>query len=225
MQSVGSFDLQFSELDYSFIAERTLANFNCAFSSASLNLLLGKNGVGKTTLLKIVAGLLIPEKGTLVCSLDPNISFARLKSWVFYKADRTPFYPEFSFQENLDFYARLYGKDRQSPLIEQAKHDFGLASFWDKPLQSLSRGTQEKLGLIYALVSNRPIKCFDEPFAFLDKASVELCLEYFLRWRRNGDLVIFSSHKLPDLAVDQTIELTGTTEASSASNLSLRALP
>jgi ABC-2 type transport system ATP-binding protein len=136
--------------------------------------LVGPDGAGKTTFLRLVAGLLLPDEGTLrVLDVDATRGAERLRGRVGYMPQRFGLYEDLSVAENLELYADLYGL----PLAERQKRyaelmDFtGLAAFRGRLAGRLSGGMKQKLGLACTLVHPPELLLLDEPSVGVDPLS------------------------------------------------------
>lgn len=121
-------------------------------------ILRGPNGIGKTTLLRTVAGLQPPVAGRIVMAEDT----------VAYAAHADGLKPALSVAENLAFWARVFG----GPGIGAALASMDLAALADRPAGALSAGQKRRTGLARLLVTGRPLWVLDEPTVSLDAASV-----------------------------------------------------
>lgn len=122
--------------------------------------LRGPNGIGKTTLLRTIAGLQPPLSGRIVMAEDA----------VAYGAHADGLKAVLSVAENLTFWARLFGRRDIAPAL--AAYDLGALA--DRPAQALSAGQKRRLGLARLLVTGRPVWLLDEPTVSLDAAAVRL---------------------------------------------------
>ncbi|MBO9395992.1 heme ABC exporter ATP-binding protein CcmA [Shimia sp. R9_2] len=151
-------------------------------------ILKGPNGVGKTTLLRTVAGLQPPFKGTVEA---PEESIA-------YAAHSDGLKAMLTVEENLRFWAEVFGKSDISAAIE----GFDLVELQGRLAGSLSAGQKRRLGLARLLVTGRPIWILDEPTVSLDTASVALFAKAVERHLASGGSALLATHIDLGLSVD-----------------------
>ena len=162
--------------------------------------LLGPNGSGKTTTIKLLLGLLFPTEG------DAFI-FGRPASDV-RKNERIGFLPEESYlyrflnaEETLDFYGRLFNipraqrQKRAQELIERV----GLKNDRKRVLKEYSKGMRQRIGLAQALINDPELVILDEPTSGLDPKGTHWMKNLILDLRRQGTTVIMCSHRLEDV--------------------------
>ncbi len=136
--------------------------------------LIGPDGAGKTTLMRLVGGLLAPDQGAIhVLGIDVLSTPQRVQSIIGYMPQRFGLYEDLSVRENLDLYADLHGvapadrTDRYSDLMRMT----GLSPFMRRLAGKLSGGMKQKLGLACALVGTPPLLLLDEPTVGVDPVS------------------------------------------------------
>ncbi|MBO9471950.1 heme ABC exporter ATP-binding protein CcmA [Shimia sp. R10_1] len=151
-------------------------------------ILKGPNGVGKTTLLRTVAGLQPAFKGTIEA---PEESIA-------YAAHSDGLKAMLTVVENLKFWAEVFGKSDISAAIE----GFDLVDLQDRLAGSLSAGQKRRLGLARLLVTGRPIWILDEPTVSLDTASVALFARAVEQHLQSGGSALLATHIELGLNVD-----------------------
>ncbi|MDQ4148445.1 MAG: ABC transporter ATP-binding protein [Actinomycetota bacterium] len=133
-------------------------------SSGDTVALYGPNGSGKSTLLKLFAGLLRPTSGRVLIEGEPPRS---VRARIGYLGHETYLYPHLTAEENLAFYARLYGIDGNRPrgLLEAV----GMAARAGALVHRLSRGEKQRIALARALLHDPDYLLLDEPFTGLDE--------------------------------------------------------
>ena len=168
-------------------------NFEVATGSALI--LRGENGIGKTTLLRAIAGLQPTVNGSIEAP-DESIAFASHADGI--KAQLT-------VHENLQFWAEVYGN--ASSDVDAAIQAMNLIELIDRPAAQMSAGQKRRLGLGRLLVTARPIWVLDEPTVSLDRASVALFADIVRAHLADGGAALIATHI--DLGIDaETLDLT-----------------
>lgn len=140
----------------------------------ALTALVGPDGAGKTTFLRLVAGLLRADGGELeVLGIDVKAHPQRVQDLISYMPQRFGLYEDLSVQENLDLYADLHGVGAQQrrQRFERLLQMTDLARFTDRPAGKLSGGMKQKLGLACTLVRSPQLLLLDEPTVGVDPLS------------------------------------------------------
>ncbi|MGR3615976.1 MAG: heme ABC exporter ATP-binding protein CcmA [Paracoccaceae bacterium] len=143
-------------------------------------ILRGPNGIGKTTLLRTIAGLQPPVAGVISGAED----------CIAYAAHADGIKPTLTVSENLSFWASVFGQ----PSIDAAVSAFDLGDLVDRPSGSLSAGQKRRLGLARLLVTGRPIWVLDEPTVSLDVASVQAFAETVRHHLAQGGMALIATH-------------------------------
>ena len=159
----------------------------------------GPNGSGKTTTIKMLTGILPPDKGEIkINGFDIKKNMIQAKSSIGYIADSPDMFLRLKGIEFLNFIADVYkvsNDDRKKRLNELAER-FELTDALSSPMMSYSHGMRQKLMVIAALVHNPPVWILDEPMTGLDpKSSYEL-KEMMREHAKKGNAVFFSTHVL-----------------------------
>ena len=168
-----------------------------------LTALVGPDGAGKTTLMRMMAGLLAPEEGSLhVLGLDVTRNAQEVQDRISYMPQRFGLYEDLSVQENLDLYADLHGvpqavrRERFARLMAMTD----LARFTARPAGKLSGGMKQKLGLACTLVRSPELLLLDEPSVGVDPLSRRDLWEILLQLVRDEQLSVVVSTAYMDEA-------------------------
>ncbi|MGY3236755.1 heme exporter protein A [Bradyrhizobium sp. USDA 4472] len=151
---------------------------------------VGRNGSGKTSLLRLIAGLLIPAGGTIV--LDGGDADVTLPEQCHYLGHRDALKPALSVAENLSFWADFLGGKRFDAAASLAA--VGLDHAADLPASFLSAGQRRRLSLARLLAVRRPVWLLDEPTTALDAAGQEMFGGLMREHLAGGGLIIAATH-------------------------------
>ncbi|WP_434778381.1 ATP-binding cassette domain-containing protein [Neisseria sp. Ec49-e6-T10] len=151
-----------------------LDNLSFSFPSGCITALAGPDGAGKTTLMRMVCGLIAPNNGSLtVLGLDSVKNAQQIQNKISYMPQRFGLYEDLSILENFELYAHLHGvtKDQQQERFEQLMRITGLSDFIQRPAGKLSGGMKQKLGVACTLVRSPELLLLDEPSVGVDPLS------------------------------------------------------
>ena len=158
--------------------------------------LLGVNGAGKTTTFRMIMGLLEPSSGNV--TLDgKKIDYSVTDNIGFLTEERS-LLTKMTVREQCLFYGTLKGMKNSDILdrLDILLNRFGIAEYKDKKIKELSKGNQQKIQFITAIINNPKLLILDEPFSGLDPLNIELFKEVILELASQGSMIIFSSHQM-----------------------------
>lgn len=180
-----------------------LDRVSLSVTRGQLTALVGPDGAGKTTLMRMMAGLLAPDEGSLhVLGLDVTRDAQAVQDRISYMPQRFGLYEDLSVQENLDLYADLHGvpqavrRERFARLMAMTD----LARFTARPAGKLSGGMKQKLGLACTLVRSPELLLLDEPSVGVDQLSRRDLWEILLQLVRDEQLSVVVSTAYMDEA-------------------------
>ena len=180
-----------------------LDRVSLSVTQGQLTALVGPDGAGKTTLMRMMAGLLAPDEGSLhVLGLDVTRNAQEVQDRISYMPQRFGLYEDLSVQENLDLYADLHGvpqavrRERFARLMAMTD----LARFTARPAGKLSGGMKQKLGLACTLVRSPELLLLDEPSVGVDPLSRRDLWEILLQLVRDEQLSVVVSTAYMDEA-------------------------
>jgi ABC-2 type transport system ATP-binding protein len=158
--------------------------------------LIGSNGAGKTTSMRIVLDILRPDSGSVTWQGIANDRLPR-RTWGYLPEERG-LYMRMKVIDVLSFFAELYGvpASRAAAEIEDWLERFRVPEYRDRKVEELSKGNQQKIQFIAAIVHDPDVLIMDEPFSGLDPVNAGLLKEAFLAMRDRGKTLIFSTHQM-----------------------------
>lgn len=162
--------------------------------------LLGPNGSGKTTTMKLLLGLLFPTSGTAFV-LGKRATDVTKNERIGFLPEESYLYRFLNAEETLDFYGRLFDmpasvrRQRTQELIEMV----GLQAAKHRQLKEYSKGMTRRIGLAQALINDPELILLDEPTSGLDPIGTREMKDLILRLRDEGKTVVMCSHLLPDI--------------------------
>ncbi len=163
--------------------------------------LLGHNGAGKSTTLRMLTGCLLPNSGEIeICGINMLGHPIQAKKNIGYLPETPPLYRDLSVNDYLTFAARLHGirSDRLTEAIVQARQNCGLESVGEKIIGTLSKGYQQRVGIAQAIIHRPALIVLDEPTAGLDPSQIRET-RTLIRELANEYSVILSTHLLSEV--------------------------
>ncbi|MBK8782802.1 MAG: heme ABC exporter ATP-binding protein CcmA [Anaerolineales bacterium] len=159
--------------------------------------LLGPNGAGKTTFLRILATLSRPSLGSVKVAGHslPNES-AQVRAKLGVVSHMPLLYPDLTAEENLEFYARMYGIMNFGPRITEVLGMVGLEKRRKDLVRTFSRGMQQRLAIGRAVIHDPEVMLFDEPYTGLDQDASEMLDDVLKSVAAKGRTVVMTSHDL-----------------------------
>ena len=157
---------------------------------------LGANGAGKTTTMRIAIGVLGANSGRVVWNGADTRELPRA-TWGYLPEERG-LYPRMVVLDQLVFFAALHGVPRDIGRRNALSwlHRLRVSDLADRKAEELSKGNQQKIQLISAILHNPPVLLMDEPFTGLDPVNVAILREAFLELRDEGRTLVFSTHQM-----------------------------
>lgn len=173
-----------------------LDDVSLAIPRGSVYGLLGPNGAGKTTLIRIINRITAPDSGRVLFG-DREIAPADVLR-IGYLPEERGLYKKMKVGEQALFFARLKGLSRRDATAQLKVwfERFGIADWWDKKVEELSKGMAQKVQFISTVVHEPKLLIFDEPFSGFDPINANLLKEEILGLRDRGATVIFSTHNM-----------------------------
>ncbi len=188
--------LQAIEIDKLFSNHQALSKVSVDVPEAKIFGLLGPNGAGKTTLIRIINQITAPDSGTLLFKGKPMKSDDVYK--IGYLPEERGLYKKMKVGEQAIYLAQLKGLPR-TEAIKKLKwwfEKFEILAWWDKKVEELSKGMQQKIQFIVTILHEPELLIFDEPFSGFDPINANLLKQEILALKEKGSTIIFSTHNM-----------------------------
>ena len=200
--------ISIENLNKQFKNQLVLNNINVKFSNGHIYGIIGRNGSGKTVLLKCICGFLKPTTGVISVNhkiVGKDIDFPENLGFII----ETPgFLLNYSGYKNLKYLASIREKI-DSNEIKESMSLVGLDSADKKHVGKYSMGMRQRLGIAQAIMEKPDILVLDEPMNALDKNGVEEMRRLFLKMKSEGKLILLTSHNREDIEIlcDEVYEM------------------
>lgn len=161
--------------------------------------LLGPNGAGKTTLIRILMRISYADKGEILFKGHPLTDADTYDMG--YLPEERGLYKKMKTGEQAMYLARLKGLDRQEAYkrLREKFEQFNIMEWWNKPVEELSKGMQQKVQFITTILHKPSFLILDEPFSGFDPINSNLLKDEILKLKREGTTVVLSTHNMPSV--------------------------
>lgn len=158
--------------------------------------LLGVNGAGKTTTFRMIMSLLEPTKGKITLN-GKEVGYDICEHIGFLTEERS-LMTKLTVKEQVVYYATLKGMKEKEILkkLDYWLDRFGVSEYKERKIKELSKGNQQKIQFITAIIHEPDLLVLDEPFTGLDPINVELFMSVIREFKEKGKMVLFSSHRM-----------------------------
>ncbi|HYK42472.1 MAG TPA: ABC transporter ATP-binding protein [Thermoanaerobaculia bacterium] len=200
-------ELEAADLSKSYAGRRVFAGLALS-ASEGLVAVAGPNGSGKTTFLKILAGLLRPDSGSVrVRRGGADLSGDARRQAIGWAGPDLSFYEDLTAEENLDFFRRAAGRRADPAAVGRSLAEVGLADAARLHVGAFSTGMKQRLRIAFATLFDAPILLLDEPMNGLDAAGREMVSEVVAARRREGAVVLASNDPRDLSGADAVVEI------------------
>lgn len=190
--------IEIKDLSKAFKNNLVLSNVNLTFSSSNIYGLYGRNGTGKSLLLKLICGFYVPTSGEILfdgVNLNAKLKYPdNLRALI----NKPSFFPDLTGFENLKMLAEIQHKINDDDIL-RAMEIVNLIEEKDKKYSKYSLGTKQKLGIAQVIMENPNILILDEPFNGIEQKTVQKLMGYLKEEKAKGKLIILSTHIKEDL--------------------------
>jgi heme exporter protein A len=191
-------DVELERVCKRFAAFAALDQITLKLSAGSFLLLVGGNGAGKSTLLRLLAGLSRPTQGEVRIGGDPPHSTPQTRLNIGLLAHGSLLYDELSAEENLIFFARLYGLAQYRDRVLDSLKENDLEDRRRQRVGTFSRGMKQRLSLARATLHRPGLLLMDEPYTGLDRRATEHLGHRLHRLHAGGTTIVMVTHHLEE---------------------------
>lgn len=187
--------LEFKNIEKHFGEKEVLKSVSFTAESGKAFGLLGRNGAGKTTSIRILMGVFPQNAGEVLIDGKP---IDRNKVGIGYLPEERGLYPKKIILDQLTYFAELKGLSRKEAVkaVDYWLERLQMSDYREKRLDTLSKGNQQKIQLVTALAHNPDIVILDEPFSGLDPVNAMILKDIVKEQIEKGKIVLFSSHQM-----------------------------
>ena len=190
--------IELKNVSKSFKKNLIINNISATFESGHIYGFYGRNGSGKSVLQKIISGLYVPTSGSVIVDgVDINKEKIYPKNMRIL-IEKPAFFPDLSGFNNLKLLADINKTIDENKIIETLEL-VNLKEEMNKKYSKYSLGMKQKLGVAQAIMEDPDILILDEPFNGIEQATVDKLTKYLLKKKKEGKLIIISTHIREDL--------------------------
>lgn len=182
-----------------FKENTVLNNVSINFEKGKIHGLIGRNGSGKTVLMKCICGFIPVTSGSITVR-NKVISKKNMPENIGLIIETPGFLPNYSGYRNLKFLADISGKANKNAIIRSIE-SVGLDPHSKKHVGKYSLGMRQRLGLAQAIMENPDLLILDEPMNGLDKDGVKDMRDYLLKLKEQGKTMLIASHSAEDIEI------------------------
>ena len=198
--------LRVKDLQFFRNSHQIVRNLNFSLQVGECLALVGVNGTGKSTLLNLLAGLLLPHRGqVLINGADIHLMPRLAKQQLGFLPDQLPLYPELTVKEYLQLVAKLrhIPKTSQKEAIDNVLEDLHLTTYRHSLIGILSRGLKQRIGIAQAIIHKPLVVLLDEPTQGLDPTQIEN-FQLLIAEKKKYAAIVLSTHHLSEVEMLHT---------------------
>mgnify|MGYP003534609773 FL=1 len=189
--------IEIKELQKKFGKFEVLKNINLSCKKGECIALIGPNGCGKTTLIKSVLGMVLPDSGTIHFNGNSVLGEYLYREKIGYMPQIGRYPDNMTIGQIIEMIKKI--RNSSDDLDEDLLHAFELEKMFDKQMRTLSGGTTQKVSAVLAFLFNPDVLLLDEPTAGLDPLAAEVLKEKIIKEKEKGKLILITSHLLSEL--------------------------
>ncbi|NLB84960.1 MAG: ATP-binding cassette domain-containing protein [Acholeplasmataceae bacterium] len=191
--------LKVENASFSYGHNKAVDNISFEIKPGEIFGLLGSNGSGKTTTFRMIMGLLTPDEGSITY-FGHKISYEDVNE-IGYMIEERSLMQKTTIEELILFFGGLKNMDVKTidKRLDYWLDRFELSKYKKKKINELSKGNQQKIQFISAIINNPKLLILDEPFTGLDVLNTKLFVDVINDFKKQGSMIVFSSHQLDDV--------------------------
>lgn len=189
--------IEIKNINKKFSKLEVLKNVNLNCNKGECIALIGPNGCGKTTLIKAILGMVLPDKGTITFNKKPIAKEYLYRKNIGYMPQIGRYPDTMTIGQIIEMIKTI--RNSNENLDEDLIRAFELEKMFDKQMRTLSGGTTQKVSATLAFLFNPDVLILDEPTAGLDPLASELLKEKIIKEKEKGKLILITSHLLSEL--------------------------
>ncbi|MGB4609101.1 MAG: ABC transporter ATP-binding protein [Saccharofermentanales bacterium] len=197
--------IEYINVNKSYGNDWTLENFNLKIEQGEFVTIVGSSGSGKTTILKMVNGLIIPDSGTIIVEGKDiqNVDLIHLRRNIGYAVQGSVLFPHMTVEENIAYVPNLLNKKNKQKTVNAISKWMGIVglddNLRDRYPSELSGGQQQRVGIARSLAASPYILLMDEPFGSVDEITrKQLQVELKAIYEKTGITVMFVTHDIAE---------------------------
>ncbi|MBF8246981.1 MAG: ATP-binding cassette domain-containing protein [Rickettsia sp.] len=194
--------IKFKKISLQIGGQVIFENFSGKFLPSDVIFVKGKNGSGKTSLLKIVANLLTPSKGTITLGVNDIPISEALQPYCVYIASKDPIQLDFTVSENIRFWISIYNSENNLTNIVK---NFGIEKILEKRCKTLSSGNLKKISLIRFYIAETHLYLLDEVETHLDSDNLNILYKIIQQKSQKGYIGFIATNLKPFLSYNKLI--------------------
>ena len=187
--------LELKNVSKSFVGKKAVDNISFSLKEPGVYGLLGTNGAGKTTTIRMLLGIIKKDSGEITWKGKPvdrkSVNFG-------YLPEERGLYPKTKIFDQLMYFAELKGMQKEESIesINKWAKELKVEEYLQMPVEKLSKGNQQKIQFMIAIIHNPELVVLDEPFSGLDPVNTEILKNIIINLIKQGKYVIMSAHQM-----------------------------
>ena len=187
--------LELKNVSKSFVGKKAVDDISFSLKEPGVYGLLGTNGAGKTTTIRMLLGIIKKDSGEITWKGKPvdrkSVNFG-------YLPEERGLYPKTKIFDQLMYFAELKGMQKEESIesINKWAKELKVEEYLQMPVEKLSKGNQQKIQFMIAIIHNPELVVLDEPFSGLDPVNTEILKNIIINLIRDGKYVIMSAHQM-----------------------------